>query len=271
MQHLSNAEFAEGLAQTIVDINRDATSIIQSIQWQLKLEEVPTYTGEELMCMGFDEALSWQMAVAYKDTSATVIMIIPWHFKTIFDNYSTNPLAIAVMRAIHTVLESHNIRSSYFKANYLEPEEHTLQHQEESESTVDVHNQAVSAGKAGSSDLIIWKNLRFRSQQEALIAQELDRSGILFLPNCKARLGYADNRENREPDFLVCHNGKWGILEIDHEYTHPASRAAEDHARDRLFKVHGVRVIEHYENIDSLEKAHEVVREFLTLLQQSYV
>jgi hypothetical protein len=270
MEYISNADFVKELVQTAEDINTDIVPIIQSIQWELTLDEVPSYTRAELELMGFDETLAWQMEEAYTDTSATVIMVIPDDYKPIFDNHSTDPLALAVIQAVHTVLDCHNIRFSCFQAHYFPPEPHTQESTEKYATTADIHNQAVSAGKSGSSDLILWKNLRFRSKQEALVAQELDRFGVLFLPNCKARLGYPDNRKNREPDFLVCHNGKWGILEVDHEYTHPESRTAEDHARDRLFRVQGIRVVEHYENIDSLEKAHEVVKEFLTILNQSY-
>ena len=84
--------------------------------------------------------------------------------------------------------------------------------------------------------ILTWNNLGFRSASEIKIAQALDRAGVLFLPNCMARLGLAENRQNREPDFLVCHNGKWGILEVDGGPYHPSSRTVEDHERDRLFK-----------------------------------
>lgn len=79
-----------------------------------------------------------------------------------------------------------------------------------------VHNQAV-----GEKAVKIWNNLRFRSQSEVKIAQALDRAGVLFIPNCKARLGLAGNRQNREADFLMCYDGKWGILEVDGEPFHP--------------------------------------------------
>ncbi|MBM4046637.1 MAG: hypothetical protein FJ279_16120 [Planctomycetes bacterium] len=129
---------------------------------------------------------------------------------------------------------------------------------------VGVHNQAAQ-GKA----LKTWNNLHFRSQSEVRIAQALDRAGVLFFPNCRGRLGAASTRENREADFLVCHDGKWGILEVDGEPFHPPARTAEDHARDRLFREHGVRSVEHFDATECYEKPDEVVGRFLRLLEKT--
>jgi len=129
---------------------------------------------------------------------------------------------------------------------------------------VGVHNQAAQ-GKA----LRIWNNLYFRSQSEIRIAEALDRAGVLFFPNCRGRLGAPAARENREADFLVCRDGKWGILEVDGELFHPPSRTVQDHARDRLFREHGVRVVEHFDATECYEKADEVVARFLRLLEKA--
>jgi hypothetical protein len=126
-----------------------------------------------------------------------------------------------------------------------------------------VHNQA--AQKAPKN----WRNLRFRSESEVRIAQALDRADVLFLPNCMARLGITDDRKNREADFLVCANGKWGILEVDGEPFHPPTRTVQDHERDRLFKGHGIRVVEHYDASKCFEQPDEVVMDFLKLLLAS--
>jgi hypothetical protein len=113
-----------------------------------------------------------------------------------------------------------------------------------------------------------WHNFGFRSTSEVKIAEALDKAGVLFLPNCKARLGVEKNRENREPDFLVCHKGKWGILEVDGEPFHPPSRTVADHERDRLFKMHGIIVTEHYDATKCFEKPDEVVNQFLKILDR---
>lgn len=127
-----------------------------------------------------------------------------------------------------------------------------------------IHNQLAEARPAQT-----WNNLRFRSVSEVRIAQALDRTGVFFLPNCKGRLSLPGKRENKEPDFLICLNGKWGILEVDGEPFHPPSRTVEDHERDRLFKQHGIRVVEHYDANRCYEHPEEVVDNFLKLLNQA--
>ncbi|GHO75592.1 hypothetical protein KSD_33630 [Ktedonobacter sp. SOSP1-85] len=114
-----------------------------------------------------------------------------------------------------------------------------------------------------------WKGtgLHFRSPVEIQIAEELDKLGILFFPNCMARLGGPHQRINREPDFLVCYKGKWGIIDIDGATYHTS--AAKDHNRDRLFKIHGIRVCERYEAKRCMEEPDKVVKEFLNILVQN--
>lgn len=128
-----------------------------------------------------------------------------------------------------------------------------------------IYNQGVSVEQ---KSLITWYNLRFRSQSERRIADALDKVKVLFLPNCLGRLGVSD-RQNREADFLVCHKGRWGILEVDGEPFHPPSRTVHDHERDRLFKAHGIKVIEHYDATKCYNNPEEVVRGFLDILAGS--
>lgn len=125
-------------------------------------------------------------------------------------------------------------------------------------------NQAADAG-----EVRIWQHLRFRSESELRIAQALDRAGVLFLPNCKARLGPVGQRENREPDFLICADGRWGILEVDGEPFHPPARTVHDHERARLFKAHGIPVVEHFDATACYRDPDSVVRQFLELLRRS--
>ncbi len=76
-----------------------------------------------------------------------------------------------------------------------------------------VHNQGV---EIPDRKIVTWGLLRFRSESEVRIARALDAAGVLLLPNCLARVEVGqDKRATREADFLVCHNGKWGILEVD--------------------------------------------------------
>jgi hypothetical protein len=126
-----------------------------------------------------------------------------------------------------------------------------------------IHNQA-----ARNRSLLNWKNMNFRSKSEVRIAQALDSAGVLFMPNCIARVGTPETRRGREADFLVCCDGRWGILEVDGEPFHPPSRTAHDHERDRLFKAHGVKVVEHFDSSECFEQPADVVRKFLELLRR---
>jgi len=125
----------------------------------------------------------------------------------------------------------------------------------------DFHNQAVK------DSLRSWNDLRFRSESEVRIAKALDDVGVLFLPNCMARLNTTDGRRNREADFLVCSAGKWGILEVDGEPFHPPTRTVEDHRRDRYFKAHGITVVEHFDATECYNKPDQVVQRFLEILE----
>jgi hypothetical protein len=109
-----------------------------------------------------------------------------------------------------------------------------------------INNQGLSYG-VNPPPSLKWNNMKFRSASERKIAGALDTKGVLFLPNCMARLGEQRNRRNREADFLICDRQKWGILEVDGEPFHPPSRTVHDHERDRLFRHHGIRVVEHFD------------------------
>ncbi|MGH3118620.1 MAG: hypothetical protein ACRDQ2_16205 [Gaiellales bacterium] len=125
-------------------------------------------------------------------------------------------------------------------------------------------------GAAIARELYEWKNLKFRSKSEIKIAEALDRANVLFLPNCAARLGLNESdRRKREADFLICEGGKWGILEVDGEPFHPPSRTVQDHERDRYFKQHGIRTVEHYDATRCYNEPDAVVAEFLGILRQS--
>ena len=128
-----------------------------------------------------------------------------------------------------------------------------------------INNQGISYNRTTPYS---WRNLRFRSVTETKIAEALDAAGVLFMPNCVARLGH-ESRRNREADFLVCHQQKWGILEVDGEPFHPPSRLTQEQERDRLFKSHGIRVIEHFDASRCYQDPPEVVKEFLTLLREN--
>jgi len=127
----------------------------------------------------------------------------------------------------------------------------------------DLHNQAL-----GANPLVWWNGLRFRSKTEVKIAEALENMNALFFPNCRGRVGPLGNRQNREPDFLVSYNGKWGILEVDGHSFHPPERSAAEHERDRLFHHHGVVWVQRFDATRCYNQPDSVVREFLELLSK---
>ncbi len=103
--------------------------------------------------------------------------------------------------------------------------------------------------------------LRFRSRTEIKIYEVLKKHNVLFFANATAVLGTKNVK--REPDFLVCQDGKWGILEVMGEPYHPSSTAMQDHDRARLFKDYGLLYIEFYDATRCYNKPDEVVDDFL--------
>jgi hypothetical protein len=126
-----------------------------------------------------------------------------------------------------------------------------------------VDNQAATA-----KQFLLWENLRFRSLPEVKIAEALERRRVMFFPLCMARVNQGPRRANREPDFLICQNGKWGMIEIDGRKFHQGL-AAEDHERDRLFRSHGVKVVERFQARHCLDVPDEVVDKFLAILERN--
>ncbi len=176
-----------------------------------------------------------------------------------------NPTGNAIRNAIKSVLPANEYIKHYtVRAEVVDIDPDWRSELLEIARGKGVHNQAVQATRAR-----VWMNLLFRSQSEIRIAQALDRAGVFFVPNCMGRVGQPAQRMNREADFLICQNAKWGILEVDGEPFHPPSRTVQDHERDRLFRTHGVRVVEHFDANRCYQNPDEVVQEFLNILANS--
>ncbi|MBD2292605.1 pentapeptide repeat-containing protein [Anabaena sphaerica FACHB-251] len=115
----------------------------------------------------------------------------------------------------------------------------------------------------------IWEKLRFRSETEIKIAEALYRTRVLFLPNSLARLTTPKGRENTEADFLICYNGKWGVLEVDGPF-HTAERRVEEQERERIFKKNGIKVVERFDAQRCYNNPDEVVQEFFKMIEIGY-
>ncbi|XWK89231.1 MAG: pentapeptide repeat-containing protein [Phormidium sp.] len=111
-----------------------------------------------------------------------------------------------------------------------------------------------------------WNGLHFCSEAQVKIAEALDRTNILFIPNFQIRLTSTEGRENKQVDFLIFYQGKSGILEIDR----PPSQEAEANFRecDQIFQTHGISIIQYYNPTRCSEEPDRVVQEFLEQLSK---
>lgn len=107
--------------------------------------------------------------------------------------------------------------------------------------------------------------LRFRSRTEQVLAEAFSRSGVLFFPLPAA----VSKVQKYEPDFLVCHRGKWGILEVHGDDFHPPETAAKEHERGRWFQELGVKMFQVFNATDCYNDSDGVVERFLKLLAAS--
>ncbi len=111
-----------------------------------------------------------------------------------------------------------------------------------------------------------WNELKYASASEVRVAQELEKRQILFFPLAIAvRAETSQNwKDHREVDFLVCHNGTWGILEVAY---HP-DRYEKDSEKDYWLKKSGILCIQHYTAERCYNQTAQVVDEFLSILEQ---
>ena len=124
------------------------------------------------------------------------------------------------------------------------------------------NTQPANVAQPIQGSLIEHDGLRFRSRAEIHIYDELKKRPILFFANATATLG--SKNDKREPDFLICQNGNWGILEVMGSEHHP--NATHDHARARIFKDFGVMQIEFYDAKECYQEPKRVVDDFLKRL-----
>lgn len=113
-----------------------------------------------------------------------------------------------------------------------------------------------------------WKHLSFRSPHEVAIAETLDALGVMFFPNTAVRLTIGDCRVTKEVDFLICKDGRWGILEVDGQQH--LETVEEDRTRDDAFNDHGVWFIRRYAASICKEKPVFVAKDFVRRLDAFY-
>jgi hypothetical protein len=120
------------------------------------------------------------------------------------------------------------------------------------------------AARRDGRPLHTYNGLKYASFSEICIARELGQRNILFFPLPVAVRGETGLRwqNQREVAFLICHNGAWGILEVEwHRYE-------MDLDKDLWFNKSGILCIEHYTDEHCRKTPDQVVDQFLGVLKQ---
>lgn len=114
-----------------------------------------------------------------------------------------------------------------------------------------------------------WKDWEFTSESQVRIAEALDRVEAIFFPNPRGRFTTLKGRQNQEFSFLICHQGKWGILAIEPD----ASGGYPDNNEriNAIFPAGGICTIEYYQHQQCCEQPDKTVEEFLKILTSSSV
>ncbi|MEG4961974.1 MULTISPECIES: pentapeptide repeat-containing protein [unclassified Microcoleus] len=135
-----------------------------------------------------------------------------------------------------------------------------------SEELTDIEDEQNQEIQPDSEDEINWNGFRLHSDAQVKIAEILDRTSTLFIPNSQLRLATPEGRQNLEADFLIFHQGKLGMLKIDSESSD--QNATEDEAC-RVFIDSGICLVKHYDPTRCSEQPDLVVQEFLEILSQA--
>jgi len=126
------------------------------------------------------------------------------------------------------------------------------------------NNQAVF--NFNDSAKISFQDLNFRSKTEIKIYEALLKKGLLVMPLPVMVMGV--NKKYREPDFVVCYQGKIGILEIHGEQYHLPETAAKEHERRREFTKLGVNLYEIFDARRCWQDPDSVVDDFIQAFSQ---
>lgn len=184
-------------ARFLIDgAEEDAASILLSCS-------IETYSTEELVWDGYESV----PGDVYKREVMLRCPRAAYDLLTDSDNF----ISQAIRRAIRAVMPSsvHKVWNFEVRGEQVNIDPDWRTELLEIARGRGVHNQIADEERA---NVRTWNNLRFRSASEVRVAMALDRAQVYFLPNNKGRLNTPQGRENREADFLVCAEGKWGIL-----------------------------------------------------------
>ena len=134
-----------------------------------------------------------------------------------------------------------------------------------------------TSGSRGSNPTgqgtIEWGGLYLRSEAELRIAKALDQQEILFFANARGRVSLLDapvsNDQSNgrvEADFMIFHQGKCLILEVDGQHHLEGGQATRDYVRVRMLLRAGLPTVR-FTGRDCLDRPQAVVAECLSILQ----
>jgi signal transduction histidine kinase len=97
---------------------------------------------------------------------------------------------------------------------------------------------------------------------------------VLFFPNAQGRITSPAGRENSPLGFLICHQGKWGLLAVKKGISaeNVAENMIPNDERSRLFqsfKSQGIQLIADYDVAECLEDSDRIVQDFLDHLSNA--
>lgn len=127
-----------------------------------------------------------------------------------------------------------------------------------------VKNQITNNASFISSSNPMYRidSIVFRSLGEVYLYEPLNKSGVIFFPNCRAVAGY----EKKEPDFTIVRgDGKIAILNIVDDSTHSASK---DATISRWYQDKGINNIRTYTSEECKSSPEWVVGDFLSWLEK---
>lgn len=129
---------------------------------------------------------------------------------------------------------------------------------------------------ANANSMKEWGGMYFRSESEIRIAEKLDEAGVLFFANARGRISSKDSPISSEHpgrlevDFLVCHQGKCMVLEVDGKHHQENGQILRDYVRDRLLLKERIPTVR-FTAGECFHHASEVVSEFLKILISNQV
>jgi hypothetical protein len=137
------------------------------------------------------------------------------------------------------------------------------------EDRTNPNEQTPGIDSAPEEQIYRWNDWEFTSESQVRIAEALDRVEAIFFPNTRGRFTTLKGRQNQEYSFLVCHEGKWGILAIEPDAS--GGGVGNNERINPIFRAGGICAVEYYQHRQCCERPDKIVEEFLNILASNSV